>query len=81
MGGAAGCTCSSCSWPVPQISHTHTGLRDGWGLTTDGTHLIATDSSAEIYFLDPSTNPMKVVRKVTAMDAGHPLKWLNEVRW
>lgn len=30
-------------------------LKDGWGLTTDGRHLIATDSSSYLIFIDPNT--------------------------
>ncbi len=31
--------------PGPQVAEFDTGLQDGWGLTTDGKHLIVSDSS------------------------------------
>lgn len=53
------------------------GLGDGWGLTTDGQYLIATESSEKLHFIDPAT--MKEVRTVTITDRGHPIKWVNEI--
>jgi len=40
---------------LPQVAELKGPLRDGWGLTTDGKQLIATDSSATVSFLDPVT--------------------------
>jgi hypothetical protein len=37
-------------------------LADGWGVTTNGTHLIVGDSSATLYFLEPET--LRVVREI-----------------
>ena len=61
----------------PQVGDFQTELGDGWGLTTDGTHLIATESSPTVHFIDPAT--FKTVRKFTVMDQGTPIKWVNEV--
>ncbi|KAF5832902.1 glutamine cyclotransferase family protein [Dunaliella salina] len=52
-------------------------LRDGWGLTTDGKLLLATDSSATLFYIDPDT--MQVVRTQLITDAGRPIRWLNEL--
>lgn len=61
----------------PQVGSFSSGLGDGWGLTTDGQYLIATESSEKLHFIDPAT--MKEVRTVTITDRGHPIKWVNEV--
>lgn len=52
--------------------------REGWGLTTDGEHLIATDGSATVYFLDAD---MKDVRMVTATYNGEEVDLLNELEY
>ena len=52
--------------------------REGWGLTTDGKQLIASDGSANLYFLDKD---LKVVKKVPVTMNGRPLKNLNELEW
>ncbi len=61
----------------PQVESFSSGLGDGWGLTTDGQYLIATESSEKLHFIDPAT--MKEVRTVSITDRGHPIKWVNEV--
>ena len=52
--------------------------REGWGLTTDGKRLIASDGSAELYYLDKD---LKVDRKVTVTLNGRPVRWLNELEF
>ena len=52
--------------------------REGWGLTTDGRQLIASDGSANLYFMDKD---LKVLRKQTVTLNGRPLKNLNELEW
>lgn len=52
--------------------------RDGWGLTTDGKQLIASDGTSSIYFLSPEFQLTKTL-KVT-LD-GRPLRLLNELEW
>ena len=52
--------------------------REGWGLTTDGTQLIASDGSAFLYFMDES---MKVERKLKVTMDGRPVRYLNELEW
>ena len=52
--------------------------REGWGLTTDGKQLIASDGSANLYFLDKD---MKLQKKVPVTMNGRPLRNLNELEW
>ena len=52
--------------------------REGWGLTTDGKQLIASDGSSNLYFMDES---LKLVRKLPVTFNGRPLKNLNELEW
>ncbi|MEW5318612.1 MAG: hypothetical protein WDW38_009822 [Sanguina aurantia] len=53
------------------------GLKDGWGLAFDGVHLLATESSAQVHWLDPQS--LAVVKSLTVTDRGQPIKWLNEL--
>ena len=55
-----------------------TELKDGWGLTNDGTHLILTDNSQTVSFIDPKT--FKTVKSIVVKDGDRALPWLNEVR-
>ena len=52
--------------------------REGWGLTTDGKQLIASDGSANLYFLDAD---MKLMKKLPVTMNGRPLRNLNELEW
>ena len=52
--------------------------REGWGLTTDGKQLIASDGSATLYFLDKD---LKVLRRQQVTLNGRPLRYLNELEW
>ena len=52
--------------------------REGWGLTTDGKQLIASDGSANLYFMDKD---LKVLRKQPVTLNGKPLRNLNELEW
>ena len=52
--------------------------REGWGLTTDGSQLIASDGSASLYFMNPD---LSVTRKVTVRLAGRPMRFLNELEY
>lgn len=56
-----------------------TYLKDGWGITNDGSHLIIGDSSHVLYFVDPKT--MRTVKSIEVTDAGQPVTWLNELEW
>lgn len=52
---------------------------EGWGLTTNGTHLVMSDGGAVLTFRDPET--FRVVRRVAVMDGARPLAKLNELEW
>lgn len=52
--------------------------REGWGLTTDGKQLIASDGSAMLYFMDKS---MKVQKRLTVKMNDRPVRYLNELEW
>lgn len=52
--------------------------REGWGLTTDGKSLIASDGSADLYFLD---DDFRTARKVTVRLNGRPVSDLNELEY
>jgi glutamine cyclotransferase len=64
-------------------SLTRTGMfpyaRDGWGLTYDGTHLIASDGSDSLSMLDPSTE--QPIGSLAVTIAGCPVRNLNELEW
>ena len=52
--------------------------REGWGLTTDGKQLIASDGSSRLYFMD---NRFRLLRTVNVTLDGRPLKYLNELEF
>lgn len=52
--------------------------REGWGLTTDGKQLIASDGSAKLYFMDEKFG---VDRTVTVKLNGNPIRYLNELEY
>ena len=52
--------------------------REGWGLTTDGRSLIASDGSSTLYFMTPE---FKMERQVTVKLQGRPMRLLNELEY
>lgn len=52
--------------------------REGWGLTTDGSQLIASDGSASLYFMTPD---LRVTRRLTVKLSGRPMRFLNELEY
>lgn len=52
---------------------------EGWGLTQDGRHLIMSDGSASLFFLDPET--FGVVRTLNVTSGGAPVVRLNELEY
>ena len=53
--------------------------RQGWGLTTDGSLLIMSDGSAQLYFVSPRT--FTIVRSVTVRNGGKSVNYLNELEY
>lgn len=52
---------------------------EGWGLTHDAQHLIMSDGTNRIRFLDPAT--FQVVRSIEVFNQGSPLTNLNELEY
>ena len=52
--------------------------REGWGLTTDGKQLIATDGSATLFFMDEN---FALKRRVVVKYEDRPVRWLNELEY
>lgn len=52
--------------------------REGWGLTTDGKELIASDGTPFVYFMDGA---MKMTRRIKVTLDGHPVRNINELEW
>lgn len=52
---------------------------EGWGLAYDGAHLIMSDGSSHLRFLDP--DGFKVVRTLEVTADGEPVDRLNELAW
>jgi len=50
---------------------------EGWGLTHDGKHLIMSDGTPMLYFLDPET--FKQSHKIMVLDQNSPVWGLNEL--
>ncbi len=69
------------TYPTPPM----TMPREGWGLTYDGTHLIMSDGTATLYFIDPeatvTSGQLAVVRTVTVTINGQPRDRLNELEY
>lgn len=51
--------------------------REGWGLTTDGASLIASDGTPALRWMSPRT--LRVSRTVVVADGGNPVSNLNEL--
>jgi len=62
-----------------EVLHTFDYPAEGWGLTHNGTHLIMSDGSDTLTFLDPNT--LKPVRTVSVLNDQRPLQGLNELEY
>ncbi len=52
---------------------------EGWGITTDGKHLIMSDGSNRLYFLDPDS--FRVRRTLEVVDSERPVYNINELEY
>jgi glutamine cyclotransferase len=52
---------------------------EGWGLTQDGRHLIMSDGSARLYFLDPDS--FREIKRLEVHEDGQPIQNLNELEF
>ena len=61
-----------------EYKRTYSYPREGWGLTTDGENLIASDGSSRLYWLDGQFRQQKALQVKLN---GRPLNQLNELEW
>lgn len=61
-----------------EYKSTYSYPREGWGLTTDGKSLFASDGSARIYVMD---NKFGVKKTLTVKMDGRPVRYLNELEY
>ncbi|EFJ15872.1 hypothetical protein SELMODRAFT_47017, partial [Selaginella moellendorffii] len=54
-------------------------MTDGWGLTHDNKHIIGSDGSSTLYFLDPHN--FAEIRRITVKDNGEAVELLNELEY
>ncbi|HEX3007480.1 MAG TPA: glutaminyl-peptide cyclotransferase [Bacteroidales bacterium] len=54
-------------------------MKEGWGLTYDGTNLLMTDGTEVVYFLDPEY--FTEVRQISVYDDKRPIQNLNELEY
>jgi len=52
---------------------------NGWGITDDEEHLIMSDGTSTLYFLDPVT--FRYVRNITVTSEGKPVQNINELEY
>ena len=52
---------------------------EGWGMTTDGKHLIVSDGSSNLYFLDPESYEVK--DQIEVHDHRGPVQKVNELEY
>jgi glutaminyl-peptide cyclotransferase len=61
--------------PLGQWRYSH----EGWGLTRDDRHIILSDGTPVLRFLDPAT--MAEVRRINVTSGGQPVARLNELEY
>lgn len=58
---------------------------EGWGLTFDGTRLIMSDGTANLYFIDPEetirSGVLAITDQLEVRSSAGPLTWLNELEY
>ena len=62
-----------------RLSDIDRRLKQGWGITHDGTHLIISDGSADLRFVDPKT--FRMVRRLRIRDGSRSVSNLNELEF
>ncbi|MBI5558007.1 MAG: glutaminyl-peptide cyclotransferase [Deltaproteobacteria bacterium] len=62
-----------------RFKHSFSYNGEGWGLTHDGRHLIMSDGSAELAFLDPTSFALR--KKIMVLDHDMPVLKLNELEY
>lgn len=64
---------------LEQIESFNYPNREGWGLTNDGSHIIMSDGSSTLFYLNPKT--LKEERRVSVCDNISAVDYLNELEW
>ncbi len=62
-----------------EVETTHYFPGEGWGLTWNGEHLILSDGSATLQFIEPAS--FTVTRRVRVRSDGEPVDQLNELEY
>jgi len=62
-----------------QLIDTFSYSYEGWGITHDGKHLIISDGSPVLHFVDPCT--MEEVKQVTVYFQKTPVRFINELEY
>ena len=62
-----------------QLQRTFSYTSEGWGLTHDGKHLIMSDGTSTLHFLDPET--FEEVMQLEVRDNNTPVTQLNELEF
>ncbi len=62
-----------------ESTFAYQNFKEGWGICYDGTHLIVTDSSSKLHFLDPKT--FAEVKTVAVYDNEGPVDAINELEF
>jgi len=62
-----------------QLSREFSYDTEGWGLTYDGTNLILSDGSSDLFYIDPAS--FKVIRKLSVKLNDRPIRELNELEF
>ncbi len=58
--------------------HTYSFPKEGWGLTTDGKSLIASDGSSKLYFYSPE---LKLQKQIDVLFNGRKIRSINELEY
>ena len=53
--------------------------KEGWGMTTDGTHIIMSDGTNVLTYLDPAN--LKVIKTINVSNGGYAEDFLNELEY
>lgn len=64
---------------LKQLGTFSFSANEGWGMTTDGTHLVYSDGSDIIYFIDPAT--FKEVKHISVTDQYGKVSNINELEF
>lgn len=66
---------------ISRPEETLTWSREGWGATNDGSHIIISDGTAQLFFTEPdfAKKTMKVAKILTVMDNHGAVDSLNEL--